>query len=399
MLEFKSVIELNEAARGLLEGHFGEVSLEAEISKITKHSSGHWYFTLKDEQASIDATMFRGANLRVTFEPKVGLKVVCAGKLTLFSATGRYQINVLSMKEAGAGDLDAAFRALCARLEKAGVARRNINGVLQKVGARPLPRLPKRVGIVTSLSSAAFADIKQRIESSGYFLSKFICFDTLVQGKDAAASIMEALSLADSAGLDVIILARGGGSKEDLWCFNDENLARKILSLKTPIISAVGHEIDYSISDFVSDHRSITPTAAIADLLPSKDALAQFIDTKLENINLACSSKLEKAQNRLNIASLKLSPSSIKERLDKFNLNINTKQSAIKSALDSKILSWSHKIENLKTQLKAKQEIFETKRSSVSVFVGGNQAKLDELKIGDKITLKSAYASKEAQIL
>ena len=122
MLEFKSVIELNEAARGLLEGHFGEVSLEAEISKITKHSSGHWYFSLKDEQASIDATMFRGANLRVTFEPKVGLKVVCAGKLTLFSATGRYQINVLSMKEAGAGDLEAAFRALCARLEKAGVA-------------------------------------------------------------------------------------------------------------------------------------------------------------------------------------------------------------------------------------------------------------------------------------
>ena len=358
MLEFKSVIELNEAARGLLEGHFGEVSLEAEISKITKHSSGHWYFTLKDEQASIDATMFRGANLRVTFEPKVGLKVVCAGKLTLFSATGRYQINVLSMKEAGAGDLDAAFRALCARLEKAGVARRNINGVLQKVGARPLPRLPKRVGIVTSLSSAAFADIKQRIESSGYFLSKFICFDTLVQGKDAPASIIEALSLADSAGLDVIILARGGGSKEDLWCFNDENLARKILSLKTPIISAVGHEIDYSISDFVSDHRSITPTAAIADLLPSKDALAQFIDTKLENINLACSSKIERAQNRLNIASLKLSPSSIKERLDKFNLNIKTKQNTIKSALDSKILAWGHKIENLKTQLKAKQEIF-----------------------------------------
>lgn len=399
MIEFKSVIELNEAARGLLEGHFGEVSLEAEISKITKHSSGHWYFSLKDEQASIDATMFRGANSRVAFEPKVGLKVVCAGKLTLFSATGRYQINVLSMKEAGAGDLDAAFRALCARLEKAGVARRNINGVLQKVGARPLPRLPKRVGIVTSLSSAAFADIKQRIESSGYFLSKFICFDALVQGKDAPASIINALSLADNAGLDVIILARGGGSKEDLWCFNDENLARKILSLKTPIISAVGHEIDYSISDFVSDHRSITPTAAIADLLPSKDALAQFIDTKLENINLACSSKLERAQNRLNIASLKLSPSSIKERLDKFNLNIKTKQSAIKSALDSKILSWGHKIENLKTQLKAKQEIFETKRSSVSVFVGGNQAKLDELKIGDKITLKSAYASKEAQIL
>ena len=399
MIEFKSVIELNEAARGLLEGHFGEVSLEAEISKITKHSSGHWYFTLKDEQASIDATMFRGANSRVAFEPKVGLKVVCAGKLTLFSATGRYQINVLSMKEAGAGDLDAAFRALCARLEKAGVARRNINGVLQKVGARPLPRLPKRVGIVTSLSSAAFADIKQRIERIRYVLTKFICFDTLVQGKDAPASIIEALSLADNAGLDVIILARGGGSKEDLWCFNDENLARKILSLKTPIISAVGHEIDYSISDFVSDHRSITPTAAIADLLPSKDALAQFIDTKLENINLACSSKIERAQNRLNIASLKLSPSSIKERLDKFNLNINTKQSAIKSALDSKILSWGHKIENLKTQLKAKQEIFETKRSSVSVFVGGNQAKLDELKIGDKITLKSAYASKEAQIL
>lgn len=399
MVEFKSVLELNESAKALLEGHFGDVSLEAEISKITMHSSGHWYFTLKDEQASIDATMFRMANSRVTFVPKVGLKVLCIGKLTLFSATGRYQINVLSMKEAGAGDLDAAFKALCDRLERAGIAKRGYNGVLQKVGARPLPRLPKRVGIVTSLSSAAFADIRQRIESSGYFLSEFICFDTLVQGTSAPASIINALSLADEAGLDVIILARGGGSKEDLWCFNDEGLARKILSLKTPIISAVGHEIDYSISDFVSDHRSITPTASIADLLPSKDALAQFIDTKLMNISSACSTKLERAQNRLNIASLKLSPDSIKERLDKFALNIKAKQNAIKSALDNKLLAWGHKIENLKTQLKAKEEIFETKRSSVSVFVGDNQAKLDELKAGDKITLKSAFASKEAQIL
>ena len=189
--------------------------------------------------------MFRGANSRVNFALKDGLKVIGRGKLSIYSPSGSYQINLTSLKLAGSGDLDAAFNALCEKLKFQGLIKQKDAKTFEKVGKKSLPQFPKRVGIVTSLSSAAFADILNRIKARGYFLSKFLSFDTLVQGANAPHSIINALEMADGAGLDVIILARGGGSKEDLWCFNDESLARTILALKTPIISAIGHEIDY----------------------------------------------------------------------------------------------------------------------------------------------------------
>lgn len=398
MNKFNNILELNNAAKSVLEGNFSEVCIEAEISRFVNQSSGHWYFTLKDSSGSINATMFRGQNARVNFIPKDGMKVECVGKVTLYAQDGRYQINVVSMKEAGSGDIDAAFRALCEKLIAQGICQRNINGSLRKNGAKPFPRLPKRVGIVTSLSSAAFADMNNRINACGYFLCDFICFDTLVQGKDAPESIKNALLKADNAGLDAIILARGGGSKEDLWCFNDESLALCIAGLKTPIISAVGHEIDYSISDFVADHRSITPTAAIEDLMPTRDALSQFIDMQFNKISIACNNSLQKAQNRLKIANTALSPVALSARLDKIALKINNKQNAIKASLEHRISLFASKIEKLEIALKARREVIEIKRSSVEIFSNDEKISLDTLKIGDKITLKSAYSSKDAQI-
>lgn len=398
-MKFKNITELNESARNFLEGYFASVEVEAEISRFIRHSSGHWYFVLKDERSAINATMFKGANAKVDFIPKDGIKVLAQGKLSIYSPSGSYQINLSSMRLAGVGDMDAAFKELCAKLEAQGLIARGYNGALAKVGARALPRFAKRVGIVTSLGSAAFADMKNRIENSGYFLSEFICFDTLVQGKDAPASIINALKKADNAGLDVIILARGGGSKEDLWCFNDEQLAFEILRLKTPIISAVGHEIDYSISDFVSDHRSITPTASIDDLLPNRAGLEQFIDMQTTKIANNLSSKIKQANIRIELANSKLSPSFLARRLELFSLRTHTAQNTIKKAFEQKIALNLARLKNLQDLLNAKYEIIEAKRGQIEIFMDNKKICLDELQMFDEITLKSAYACKKAQIL
>lgn len=398
-MEFRSVYELNESAKALLEGHFSFVSVEGEISRLTRHSSGHWYFTLKDDRASISAAMFKGANAKVNFIPKDGMKVLCSGKISIYSASGSYQINVSAMKEAGEGGMDAAFKALCAKLVEQGICERKINGSLAKRFQKPLPRLPRCVGIVTSLSSAAFADIQNRIIAGGYYLCDFICFDTLVQGRDAPASIISALQKADGANLDAIILARGGGSKEDLWCFNDESLAYTIAALKTPIISAVGHEIDYSISDFVADHRSITPTASVVDLLPSRDALEQFIDGKISQISKRSENIITNASNRLKIASACLSANALKTRLEKLELSVNNKKRFLKQNLKNKLNTLSHALEKAGLKLTNKKEIFEMNRNSINIFKAGEKISLDMLNKGDTITLKSAYASKDAQII
>ena len=264
------VSELNEKARAVLETNFSEISVRGEISRITKHASGHWYFTLKDERAAIGCAMFRGANSHVKFSPKDGQKVILTGKISIYAPSGSYQLNATKMELEGAGDLDAKFRALLEKLRAM--------GLFDESHKKPLPRFPRRVALITSASSAAFADLKNRIISSGYFLAKFSLFDSLMQGEMAASSVINSLGKADKMGFDAIIIARGGGSKEDLWCFNDERLAHAIFATQTPVISAIGHEIDFSISDYVADHRSITPTAAIDDLLPRRDELEQHLD-------------------------------------------------------------------------------------------------------------------------
>ena len=264
-----TVSDLNESAKALLESHFSVVEVEGEISRLTKHSSGHWYFTLKDEKSAISVAMYKFANQNIKFEVKDGMKVTLIGKLSIYSPNGSYQFIASRIIPIGVGELELAFNQLKERLALA--------GLFDKMHKKPLPKYPNKIGIITSASSAAFADMCKVI-SDRYVLPKFYLFNSLVQGNSAPANLIKMLKLADSMELDVIVIARGGGSKEDLWCFNDEGLAYAIYEAKTPIISAVGHEIDYSISDFVADHRSLTPTAAMVDLLPDSNELYQRLD-------------------------------------------------------------------------------------------------------------------------
>lgn len=393
-----TITELNLAASALLESHYNDVEIEGEISRFIRHSSGHWYFVLKDEKSSISATMFRGANSRVNFALKDGLKVIGRGKLSIYSPSGSYQINLTSLKLAGSGDLDAAFNALCEKLKFQGLIKQKDAKTFEKVGKKSLPQFPKRVGIVTSLSSAAFADILNRIKARGYFLSKFLSFDTLVQGANAPHSIINALEMADGAGLDVIILARGGGSKEDLWCFNDESLARTILALKTPIISAIGHEIDYTISDFVSDHRSITPTASIEDLLPNGADLAQFIDNMANELNEIMQEKLNALSSQLNYEMRLLTSVSVDSKISVFNAKILNSQNNMQNALDTRFNRYKHNLEKCELLLKSKQEYFNKAKDLVSIYKNEQKISLDKLKAGDEVMLKSPFATKSALI-
>ncbi|KAF0590089.1 MAG: exodeoxyribonuclease VII, large subunit [Candidatus Campylobacter infans] len=393
-----TITELNLAASALLESHYNDVEIEGEISRFIRHSSGHWYFVLKDEKSSISATMFKGANSRVNFALKDGLKVIGRGKLSIYSPSGNYQINLTSLKLAGSGDLDAAFNALCEKLKFQGLIKQKDAKTFEKVGKKSLPQFPKRVGIVTSLSSAAFADILNRIKARGYFLSKFLSFDTLVQGANAPHSIINALEMADGAGLDVIILARGGGSKEDLWCFNDESLARTILALKTPIISAIGHEIDYTISDFVSDHRSITPTASIEDLLPNGADLAQFIDNMANELNEVMQEKLNALNSQLNYEMRLLTSVSVDSKISVFNAKILNSQNNMQNALDTRFNRYKHNLEKCELLLKSKQEYFNKAKDLVSIYKNEQKISLDKLKAGDEVMLKSPFATKSALI-
>ena len=407
------VSELNEKARAVLETNFSEISVRGEISRITKHASGHWYFTLKDERAAISCAMFRGANSHVKFSPKDGQKVILTGKISIYAPSGSYQLNATKMELEGAGDLDAKFRALLEKLRAM--------GLFDSSHKKPLPRFPRRIALITSASSAAFADLKNRIISSGYFLAKFSLFDSLMQGEMAASSVINSLEKADKMGFDAIIIARGGGSKEDLWCFNDERLAHAIFATQTPVISAIGHEIDFSISDYVADHRSITPTAAIDDLLPRRDDLEQHLDILAQNFSTILERKFRAINEILERKKLQLKAHSIEQKIEakltllshlkqNFSDQIGTKlakfdyifpQARLKlnDALWVKFRNFEHILELKKANFDAKRQFLNTTRGLISIQKDGKRINLSQLSPGDTINLTSHDTQRWAQIL
>lgn len=246
-----TVAELTSAISALIDGGLGTLSVVGEISNFVQHSSGHRYFSLKDQNAQISAVMWRSRNL--TFIPKDGMKVVVTGKVTVYPQRGQYQIDCNTMRPLGQGDLYAAFEQLKQDLEA--------KGYFDVERKQSIPRVSLNIGVITSPTGAAVQDIKSTI-ARRMPLATVHLRKTIVQGNEAAPDIARALYELDSLGLDVIICGRGGGSIEDLWAFNTEIVAEAIYNCKTPVISAVGHETDFTIADFVADKRAATPTAA-----------------------------------------------------------------------------------------------------------------------------------------
>ena len=260
-----TVSELTRAVKDTLEGRFGGLWVEGEISNLRSHTSGHVYFTLKDEEAQIRAVLFRSRVRRVRFEPVDGLHVLAFGRLDVYAVRGEYQLVCEVLEPKGVGALQLAFEQLKARLLA--------EGLFDAARKRPLPALPRRVGLVTSPTGAAVRDFLRIITRRFAGLQVLVC-PVRVQGETAAGEIAAALSTLNRLGnLDVIVLARGGGSLEDLWAFNEEAVARAIAASKIPVISAVGHETDVTIADFVADLRAPTPSAAAELVVREKTEL------------------------------------------------------------------------------------------------------------------------------
>jgi len=269
ILKTFTVSELTRRIKGVLETSFTNVSVEGEISNFKRHSSGHLYFTLKDESAQVSAVMWRGRTSSLFFTPQDGMKVVASGKITVYEPQGKYQIDVFQLQPRGIGELQLAFERLKQKLAD--------EGLFDEEHKKALPEYPERIGIVTSPTGAALQDILN-ILSRRFPAVEVLLYSVKVQGEGAAKEIAEAIKDFNKLrNIDVMIVGRGGGSLEDLWAFNEEVVARAIYNSKIPIISAVGHEIDFTIADFVADLRASTPSAAAELVVRHQSEIIEYL--------------------------------------------------------------------------------------------------------------------------
>ncbi|MGH8315787.1 MAG: exodeoxyribonuclease VII large subunit [Steroidobacterales bacterium] len=286
-----TVSRLNREARALLEGGFATLWVEAELSNVARPASGHWYFTLKDANAQVRAAMFRQRNMNVGFAPKDGLQVLARGRISLYEARGDYQLIVEHLEEAGEGALRRQFEELKNRLFK--------EGLFAEERKRPLPPLPRRVGVITSPTGAAIRDILHVLKRR-FAAVPVLIYPVPVQGSSAPPAIVQALREAgERAECDVLILARGGGSLEDLWAFNDERVARAIHDCPLPVVTGIGHEVDFTIADFVADRRAPTPSGAAEIVVPDERSFRRGLRDLLARITRSTEAALARYADRL----------------------------------------------------------------------------------------------------
>ncbi len=358
--EIFSVSDLNKAAKSLLEGHFPMVFVEGEISNFSVPASGHWYLTLKDEGGQLRTAMFRNRNQRVRFKPRNGLKVLIRGKISLYEARGEYQFIAEHMEEAGEGELRRAFEALKHRLQT--------DGLFDASRKRALPALPNHLAIITSPTGAAIRDVLSVLKRRFPALNCTI-IPSQVQGEEATQQIVAALELANAfsePGFDVILLTRGGGALEDLWTFNTEPVALAIANSRLPVVSAIGHESDFTIADFVADLRAATPSAAAEILAPDQTDWMQQFDGLARRLTRAQGSQLRAAQASVQSLTRRLrNPSQtltqMADRLARLQPRLLT---AVKRALDHPEIDRLEK--QLNTGIEQQLERTQTRLSSAS---------------------------------
>jgi len=293
-LKVITITQLNRYVKTLLEGdrNVAAVYIGGEISNFTNHyKSGHLYMSLKDENALVRAVMFRGAASKLTFTPENGMKVIVKARVSLYEKDGSYQLYIDAMQPDGVGSLQIAFEQLKKKLAA--------EGLFDEARKRPLPRYPRTVGVITSPTGAAVRDILN-VLGRRYPLAKVLFAPVLVQGDGAPPQIVDAIArVAAIPDVDVIIVGRGGGSLEELWAFNDERVARAVAGCPVPIISAVGHETDFTICDFAADLRAPTPSAAAELAVPDAAALMRTLSTVKDRSEQLCRRALEREQHRL----------------------------------------------------------------------------------------------------
>jgi len=293
-----TVTELNRRVRALLENRFETLWVAGELSNVKRAPSGHWYFCLKDPGAEVDCAMFRTRAQFLDFKPADGLRVEVRARVTLYEARGNYQLVVEEIRKAGLGALYEAFEKLKARLEA--------EGLFDPARKRPLPAFPRAIGIVTSPAAAALRDVLTTLARRAPMVP-VVVYPAPVQGEGAGALIARAIQAANArAEVDVLIVCRGGGSLEDLWAFNEEAVARAIVASRLPVVSGVGHETDFAITDFVADLRAATPTAAAVAASPDRDALVEQVAAQRRRLARDLRRRVEDSAQRLDAAARRL---------------------------------------------------------------------------------------------
>jgi len=296
--EILSVGELNRAIAASLEDRFDTLWVSGEISNFKAYDSGHWYFSLKDEEGQIRCVMFRGRNSQVGFMPQSGDLVEVSANLGIYVPRGDIQLTIQTLRRAGMGGLYEAFLKLKAKLAK--------EGLFDEERKREIPSYPRSIGIITSPQAAALKDVLSTLARRAPHIP-IVIYPTLVQGSDAPSGIIAALKTAEKENaVDVILLVRGGGSIEDLWAFNDEQLAYAIASSPIPVVSGVGHETDFTIADFVADLRAPTPTGAAELAAPRRDQMLQELDAIMQALRQRINQRIERESQTLDQLAMRL---------------------------------------------------------------------------------------------
>lgn len=407
-----TVSSLNEQIKGLLETTFSRVLVDGELSRITFHNSGHIYFTLKDSSSTLKAVMFRGNASKLKFQLQEGQKVILDGAITLYKPRGEYQINCFSIEPSGQGALALAYEQLKEKLSKQGYFEQSIKKVL--------PRFPSYIALITSATGAALQDML-RVAQSRYRALEIDIYDVLVQGDRAAQSISNAIDVADSKNYDIIVVGRGGGSIEDLWAFNEEVVADSIYKAKTPIVSAVGHEIDWVISDFVADVRAATPSVAMEMSLPDSNELYQYLDSISNQFTQTISQKLFNKNQELQHLYKSYSQHSIEKQLtqkntellqlkEQFYQNIIFKTKGSQNDLENIKNRFPHSIEsiinNKQNQLNNTLKMLESNNPKLKTKTGFAQISqnkkvvdINELHINDSFDIQSDTVFINAKVI
>ncbi len=386
-----TISELNSEVKKEIERRFASVWTEGEIVNFVEAHSGHWYFTLHDGDSQLKAACYRGSNWKIRFKPFDGLQVRVRGKLSLYEPRGEYQILVESLEPVGEGALKVAFEQIKLKLGK--------ERLFDEEYKRALPLFPRRVGVVTSPNGAAFHDILNVISRRTRSVS-VVLIPTRVQGEFAGEEIRQAVVLANEFNrtasekekIDVLIVGRGGGSAEDLWAFNEERLAREIFASEIPVISAVGHEIDWTIADLVADVRAATPSAAAEIVAEREDSLEAFILQRAQDLFQLIDYKI--LQSKTDLQELALSPvfTEFPQVIRDWNYEVEDYQERLGDALTEKLKIQNEKLENISNRLspvKLASKLNE-KKTRLAVLIERNQnaiqnaidAKDEKLKIG-----------------
>ncbi len=373
-----SVSALNEQIKNLLESTFVRVYIEAELSRITYHNSGHIYMTLKDASSTIRAVMFRGNAKTLKFRLEEGLNVLVEGALTLYKPRGEYQINCFMIEPSGSGALALAYEQLKERLQQ--------KGYFESTCKTSLPSLPKKIALITSETGAALQDML-RVASQRWPLVELVVFDVLVQGEYAAHSIALAIKRADQGNFDILVIGRGGGSIEDLWAFNEEVVADAVFHATTPVVSAVGHEIDWVISDYVADLRAPTPSAAMQMILPDSNEMRQSLDAMSVQMIQLLEHKI--AQKRQEIVTLKqaFSNLSIEHRLQQKSQEIADLQERFYQYIAMVLGRHATQVNHLKELFHANHPKQHTKKGFAQLSRNGVVVALSDLHVNDEIHL------------